>query len=110
MTGNASQKQFRLVSNCPSTDSGSSDETYWCPSEAKYIVRFLEGKLRLGLAEKTVLVSIAQAMICHEMEKKGQVPSTTEIEQAETTLKTVYRYVMLSYLHSQTNVPANHTQ
>lgn len=60
------------------------------PSEAKFIVRFLEGKLRLGLAEKTVLVSLAQAMIVHEAEKKGKVPSTTEMEEAEATLKTVY--------------------
>ena len=102
----------KLLSAADATTSGKIDirKDKGGPSEAKYIVRFLEGKLRLGLAEKTVLVSIAQAMICHEMEKKGQVPSTTEIEQAETTLKTVYRYVMLSYLHSQTNVPANHTQ
>ncbi|ORY59234.1 uncharacterized protein BCR38DRAFT_376433 [Pseudomassariella vexata] len=60
------------------------------PSEAKFIVRFLEGKLRLGLAEKTVLVSIAQAMIIHEIEKKGQVPDTTDMEKAESMLKTVY--------------------
>lgn len=60
------------------------------PSEAKYIIRFLEGKLRLGLAEKTVLVSIAQAIICHEAGQKGGVPSTKEIEEAEAMLKTVY--------------------
>ncbi|OIW33508.1 ATP-dependent DNA ligase [Coniochaeta ligniaria NRRL 30616] len=60
------------------------------PSEAKFIIRFLEGKLRLGLAEKTVLVSLAQAMICHEKEKKGQVPSTTDMAEAEGILKTVY--------------------
>lgn len=60
------------------------------PSEAKYLVRFLEGKLRLGLAEKSVLVSLAQAMICHEADKQGKVPSTSEMEQAEATLKTVY--------------------
>lgn len=60
------------------------------PSEAKFIVRFLEGKLRLGLAEKSVIVSVAQAMICHEAEKKDIVPSTKDMEQAEATLKTVY--------------------
>lgn len=60
------------------------------PSEAKYLVRFLEGKLRLGLAERTVLVSLAQAMIVHEAEQKGKVLSTSEMEQAEATLKTVY--------------------
>ncbi|KUI65499.1 DNA ligase 1 [Cytospora mali] len=60
------------------------------PSEAKFIVRFLEGKLRLGLAEKTILVSLAHAMICHEAEKKGKVPSTAEMAKAEATLKSVY--------------------
>lgn len=60
------------------------------PSEAKYIVRFLEGKLRLGLAEQTVLTSLAHAVICHEAEKKGKVASTAEMAEAEATLKTVY--------------------
>jgi DNA ligase 1 len=63
------------------------------PSEAKYIVRFLEGKLRLGLAEKTVLVSLAQAIVAHEAAQKNKVPSTADIETAESILKTVYRFV-----------------
>ncbi|KAF5138582.1 DNA ligase 1 [Metarhizium anisopliae] len=61
------------------------------PSEAKFIIRFLEGKLRLGLAERTVLVSLAQAIVCHEAEQKGKVPSTTDMENGESILKTVYR-------------------
>lgn len=60
------------------------------PSEAKFIVRFLEGKLRLGLAERTVLPSLAQAVIAHEALQKGIVPSSTDVEQAEQILKTVY--------------------
>lgn len=61
------------------------------PSEAKFIVRFLEGKLRLGLAEKTILVSLAQAMVCHETELKGnKIPSTESLAKGEQILKTVY--------------------
>ncbi|KAL5598893.1 uncharacterized protein BROUX77_005926 [Berkeleyomyces rouxiae] len=60
------------------------------PSEAKFIVRFLEGKLRLGLAERTVIVSLAQAMVCHEAEAKGLVPATADLEKGEQILKTVY--------------------
>lgn len=62
------------------------------PSEAKFIVRFLEGKLRLGLAEKTVLISLAQAMVCHEVEAKGsgKVPTTEQLANGESILKQVY--------------------
>lgn len=63
------------------------------PSEAKYIIRFLEGKLRLGLADRTVLVSLAQAVVAHEAEQKGTIPSTTDLENGESILKTVYRFV-----------------
>lgn len=62
------------------------------PSEAKYIVRMLEGKLRLGLAEKTVLVAVAQAVVFHETAQKGnKVPSTDQLAKGESILKSVYR-------------------
>ena len=62
------------------------------PSEAKFIVRFLEGKLRLGLAERTVLVGLAHAMVIHETEKKGnKLPSSEKLAEGEAILKTVYR-------------------
>lgn len=62
-------------------------------SEAKFIVRTLEGKLRLGLAEKTVVVALAQAIKFHEMSQKGKTPSTADLAEAEALLKTVYRFV-----------------
>ena len=69
------------------------------PSEAKYIVRMLEGKLRLGLAERTVIVALAQAVVFHETSKDGnKLPSTAQLEKGEKTLKSVYRYDILSDL------------
>ncbi|CCF45260.1 DNA ligase [Colletotrichum higginsianum] len=82
----------KLLSAADSHSSGKVDisKDKGGPSEAKYLVRFLEGKLRLGLAEKSVLVSLAQAVAFHEADAKGQVPKTTDVEQAEAILKTVY--------------------
>jgi DNA ligase 1 len=61
------------------------------PSEAKFLVRFLEGKLRLGLAEKTVIIALAQAVVTHEIAQKGnKVPSTDKLAEGEAALKTVY--------------------
>lgn len=61
-------------------------------SETKFIIRFLEGKLRLGLAEKTVLVALAHAMVIHETERKGnRLPNSEQLAKGEAILKTVYR-------------------
>ena len=60
------------------------------PSEAKFLVRFLEGKLRLGLAEKTVIIALAQAVVTHEIAQKGKIPSTDKLAEGEAALKTVY--------------------
>jgi DNA ligase 1 len=62
------------------------------PSEAKFIIRFLEGKLRLGLAEKTVLPALANAMVHHEVGQEGKkTPSADQLDKGESILKSVYR-------------------
>ncbi|KAK9466363.1 hypothetical protein V1512DRAFT_263455 [Lipomyces arxii] len=59
-------------------------------NEAKYLVRSLEGKLRIHLAEKTVLTSLAQAVATWEFRKTGKQVSPADTAKAEEILRTVY--------------------
>lgn len=49
--------------------------------EAKFLIRSLESKLRIGLAEKTVLISLAKALVTYEKLNEGKKAKsiTTEL-------------------------------
>jgi len=60
-------------------------------SESKFIIRALEGKMRLGLADKNLQVALAQAMVAHAVSQEGKkVPSESELKRGEEVFKTVY--------------------
>ncbi|KAF8945628.1 hypothetical protein BGZ47_002283 [Haplosporangium gracile] len=84
LTGNSSQKQkvdkikLMLVS-CRN-------------KEAKYLMRSLEGKLRIGLAERTVVVALAQAIVLSRLniKKMSKEKLQMELEEAASVVKSVY--------------------
>ncbi|KAJ3247776.1 tRNA ligase [Chytriomyces hyalinus] len=61
-------------------------------SETKFLIRSLEGKLRIGLAEKTVLIAIAHASVLSDPECKtwSKDKVEKELESGAAIIKQVY--------------------
>ncbi|CAK5264427.1 unnamed protein product [Mycena citricolor] len=64
--------------------------------EAKYIVRSLEGKLRIGNAERSVIIAIAHAAVLAERDRADKKWSNEKLSKrlqaGADTLKSIYRF------------------
>ena len=67
-------------------------------SETKFLIRSLEGKLRIGLAERTVLVSLAHSIVKAGAAKAGKKWSSErlakELEAGAEIVKQVFSCVL----------------
>ena len=54
--------------------------------ESKFIVRGLQGKLRIGLAQSTVLISLGHAILLSKTQEEEEVKKSKEVESPDNAL------------------------
>ncbi|ODQ67022.1 ATP-dependent DNA ligase [Nadsonia fulvescens var. elongata DSM 6958] len=81
-TGSASQtKKANIIQRMLTSCQG---------NEAKFLIRSLEGKLRIGLAEKTVLIALSQAFVSWESENSGKKFPSVSIVKGEELIRDAF--------------------
>ncbi|ODV88363.1 hypothetical protein CANCADRAFT_29619 [Tortispora caseinolytica NRRL Y-17796] len=62
-------------------------------NETKFLIRSLQGKLRISLAEKSVLTALARAFAMHEADIEGKSVSEEKLKEADVIFKSVFSRV-----------------
>lgn len=84
-TGNNSQtRKINIIKGMVSATS---------PIESKFLLRSLEGKLRINFGEKSVLIALAQAFIQYEYKLKKKKLDPETITRAEETMKDAFSQI-----------------
>jgi DNA ligase-1 len=88
-------KNIAIIKKLLASCSSSKDPTQDHSNEAKYLIRSLEGKLRIHLAEKTVLVALAHAAVHSQPANPNSTSKQVKVDpsdlpRAEEVVKAVF--------------------